>query len=71
MKFTDSFGNEVNEGTRIKILSNYNYAHWNNKIATVIWDSKHGQFQFVFDDDKSKIGHDFWGIHEFKVDSKS
>lgn len=67
MKFFDSFGNEVTAGSHIKIIRSYNYQHWNGQDAEVVWDEKHGQYQFIFFDSQSKTAHDFWGIHQFKV----
>lgn len=64
MKFIDSFGNDVTDGT---IISTYGHNHMNGQQAKVFWDSQHGQYRFVLNYESSIFGHDFWGIHKFKV----
>jgi hypothetical protein len=69
-QFKDSNGNPVSVGDKIIITSHHIYQHFCNIEATILWDSKHGVFQFTFTHErrgKEFITTDnFYGVHKFE-----
>lgn len=64
-KFFDSYGTEVKDGTKILIEQNYNFRHFNNREAIVMWDQRVGMYRFKFIGEY--LDHNFYGIAKFRA----
>jgi len=72
--FKDMHGNNATVGDKIRIVSCYSYQFREGMEAEIIWDEKHGMYNFKCTEirrgQEFTSTDDFYGIHEFELINK-
>lgn len=68
--FTDSNGNEVLPGDRIRILGHYTYDFLIGQEAALVWNKEQGMYEFHYENTRRgkvfKSKDNFYGVHKFE-----